>query len=180
MMCPDPRKLFACGAMLPVLMFAGCFSLGPAGGKMDPAERCKAAAVRSAETARRAGEYRETAVHAVENALAVCDEAGKDVLKALESGGPREIKSAVEGLERTLAECSRAVEAAERTIAGTARAVEAADAASAVSRQVVDVQTPRRRERVAREAERLAVEADRALSETFAVLEKLREKWLIP
>ena len=145
----------------------------------NPRDMAAFAVSESAVAVRQAAEGRDIAFHAIENAIAVRDEAAKTRVAALRAG-KKESAAAKRVMERADEELETAIERLE-VVVGLLSEVEASAASvTGAARQVQEAISERDARDAAARAVKLARTATQALARAVPIVEELKLKWLMP
>jgi len=155
---------------------------GAAGAVADSSATGKVttAAAQVAEFARRASVCADISLSAVENAMAIEDQAEADLMKAMKSGAKGRIAAAEKKLDVAVEDARAARELAKKIIAYTAECNAAAAAADQEAKAVTAETTARDVASAMKRIERPAEIAKQAFKKVDAMAETLKKQWLLP
>ena len=146
----------------------------------SPAEQARLLAADMGESAQKAVVSRETALRAVENAIAAHEKSLHELLAALRDGRKERMRVTRENVRKTTEACDQAVAHGEQVVEYTALIAQAAAKTREEARLALEAKTDRDVKQAQKNAKQLHAEAGQAAKKMAELVELLKKRWLIP
>jgi len=172
------NRLIICALVLVALVPLAALSQDAA--ERSPAEQARLLAEEMKESARKAVVSRETALRAVENAVAAHEKTLQELLAALRDGRKERVRVARENVRKTAAGCDQAFNQGEQVVELTALIAQAADKTIAEAKRALEAKTDRDVKEAHKNAKQFHAEAGQTAQKLGELVELLKKRWLIP
>ncbi len=172
------NRLIICALVLVALVPLAALSQDAA--ERSPAEQARLLAEEMKESARKAVVSRETALRAVENAVAAHEKTLEELLAALRDGRKERVRVARENVRKTAAGCDQAFNQGEQVVELTALIAQAADKTIGEARRALEAKTDRDVKEAHKNAKQSHAEAGQTAQKLGELVELLKKRWLIP
>jgi len=145
-----------------------------------PLDKARAAMNATSKSAERAEIARDTAFNAVENAMAVQDDAEANLIKAIKENDKKKIYSFKKILKTSANEAEDARDLLEKVVKYTSESISAYDSTKETFKIISRTESKKEIESLVGKNEKLANAAEKAVRKAEHEAETLKKKWLIP
>ncbi len=150
------------------------------GGERSPAEQARLFAEETKTSASKAVVSRETALRAVENAIAAHEKTLQELMAALRDGRKERVRVARENVRQTSVACDQAFAQGEEAVELAALIGQAADRTLVEAKRALAAKTDRDVKQAEKNAKQFHAESVRTAEKLAALVELLKKRWLIP
>jgi hypothetical protein len=146
----------------------------------SPAEQARLLAEDLKASASRAVVSRETALRAVENAIAAHEKRQQELMAALRDGRKERVRVARENVRKTTEACDQTFTQGEQVVELAALIRQAADRTLVEAKRALEAKTDRDVKQAQKNAKQFHAEAERTGKKLSELVELLKKRWLIP